>query len=88
MTPAALVKIVILALVVFAVLAYWKKFPPMWKALKVFYGEVAFEMTKVAWPSRQEIVNSTILVGISTLILTAMISVVDYVLMKAIGLIF
>jgi preprotein translocase subunit SecE len=46
----------------------------------VFIEEVSFEMGKVTWPSREEVINSTILVGITTFILTILIMFVDKII--------
>ena len=45
---------------------------------KVFLGEVRSEMRKVAWPSRREVINSTIVVLIAVVFMTALIFGLDY----------
>jgi preprotein translocase subunit SecE len=45
---------------------------------RVFLGEVRSEMRKVAWPSRKEVVNSTIAVLIAVVFMTALIFGLDY----------
>ena len=35
---------------------------------KVFFGEVRSEMRKVAWPTRREVINSTIVVLIAVVV--------------------
>ena len=67
----------LLAAAILLVLANWKKLLPKIKDLRIFADEVAFEMNKVAWPSRDEVVQSTGLVLVVTLILTVMVGIVD-----------
>ena len=45
-----------------------------------FLKEVRQELDKVVWPSREELVGSTLIVIITTLILAAFIGVVDFIL--------
>lgn len=47
--------------------------------LRGFFREVDVEGRKVTWPSREDVINGTILVGVTTFILTVMVGVVDYV---------
>ena len=43
-----------------------------------FLSEVRGELRKVAWPSRQEVVNSTIVVLIAVIFMTSLIFLFDY----------
>jgi preprotein translocase subunit SecE len=43
-----------------------------------FLGEVRGEMRKVAWPTRREVVNSTIIVLIAVVVMTTLIFGFDY----------
>ncbi|MDP2921557.1 MAG: preprotein translocase subunit SecE [Candidatus Omnitrophota bacterium] len=52
-----------------------------------FVTEVKVEMQKVAWSTKEELVGSTAVVIISTLLLAGFIGMVDIVLSKFIGLI-
>ena len=45
-----------------------------------FFSESKQELAKVNWPTRQELIGSTILVVIITLIMAAIIFVIDLVL--------
>ena len=45
-----------------------------------FFSESKQELAKVNWPSRQELVGSTVLVVVVTLILSAFIFVIDMIL--------
>jgi preprotein translocase subunit SecE len=44
-----------------------------------YLGEVKGELRKVAWPTRQEVINSTIIVLIAVTVLTSLIFGYDYV---------
>lgn len=59
-----------------------------WDALKVFFAEVRQETGKVAWPSKPEVINSTVLVGMTVIILTIGTGLVDLVLSKVLRLIY
>jgi preprotein translocase subunit SecE len=56
--------------------------------LRQFLNEVSLEMSKVTWPSRDEVVNCTILVCVTTLILTIITGLIDIVYARLVGLIF
>jgi preprotein translocase subunit SecE len=43
-----------------------------------YLGEVRAEMRKVAWPTRKEVVNSTIIVLIAVVVMTSLIFLFDY----------
>jgi preprotein translocase subunit SecE len=43
-----------------------------------YLGEVRSEMRKVAWPTRSEVINSTIIVLIAVVVMTALIFLFDY----------
>jgi preprotein translocase subunit SecE len=49
-----------------------------------FFSEVRSEMRKVAWPNRQEVINSTIVVLIAIVVMTAFIFGFDYASAKAV----
>jgi preprotein translocase subunit SecE len=49
---------------------------------KEYLGEVKGELRKVAWPGKQEVVNSTIIVLIAVVVMTALIFGFDYVSAK------
>ena len=44
-----------------------------------FFGEVKGELRKVAWPTKKEVINSTIIVLIAVVIMTSLIFGFDYV---------
>ncbi|MDD4013137.1 MAG: preprotein translocase subunit SecE [Candidatus Omnitrophica bacterium] len=47
-----------------------------------YVGQVKTEMKKVAWPSRQELISSTVVVLVSTFILALYIGVCDVLLSR------
>jgi len=51
-----------------------------------FIGEVTVELKKVSWTTRQELVDATWIVVISTLILGVYIGMIDFVLSKFLGM--
>jgi preprotein translocase subunit SecE len=51
---------------------------------KEFMREVRAELKKVAWPDRQEVVTSTIVVLIAVVLMTALIFGCDYVFAKGV----
>ena len=52
-----------------------------------FITEVKVEMQKVSWSTREELIGSTTVVIVSTLLLAIFIGMVDIVLSRFIGLI-
>jgi preprotein translocase subunit SecE len=49
-----------------------------------FFSEVRGELRKVAWPTRNEVVNSTIIVLIAVVVMTTLIFGADYVFAKGV----
>jgi preprotein translocase subunit SecE len=60
----------------------------MIEKLKVYLSETKVELKKVTWPTVKELKESTRVVIVSTLILTAFIGVIDQVLNRIIRLVF
>ncbi len=54
----------------------------------LFFQESYAELRKVTWPSRDEAVASTKVVLVSTLIIAAMLGLVDFLLFKFVDWIF
>jgi preprotein translocase subunit SecE len=50
----------------------------MFNKLTKFFKEVRQELTKVAWPSKNELRDSTIVVILLSVLLSAFIGVVDF----------
>ena len=59
----------------------------MFKKIIQFLKEVKFELRKVTWPGRREVINSTIVVLIATAIITIFLYLVDVGLSRMVGLI-
>ena len=53
-----------------------------------FFKEVRVESAKVSWPTRNELRDSTIVVIVAVLLVSAFVGVVDRVLTLAVGLLF
>ena len=47
-----------------------------------FFAEVRSELRKVSWPSKQEVINSTIIVLIAVIVMTSLIFGFDWVFGK------
>ncbi|MBI4721230.1 MAG: preprotein translocase subunit SecE [Chitinivibrionia bacterium] len=60
----------------------------MVEKLKTYFTETKVELKKVTWPKMAELKESTKVVIVATLILTAIIGAVDQVLNKIIQLVF
>ncbi|HET9327908.1 MAG TPA: preprotein translocase subunit SecE [Candidatus Eisenbacteria bacterium] len=56
--------------------------------MREFWKNVGVEITKVSWPTRDELRASTIVVIVTVLIVAAYIGVVDRVLNIGLGLVF
>lgn len=54
----------------------------------LFFKESYAELKKVVWPSRQEVVSSTWVVIISTLIFAGVLGLVDFLLILLMDVIF
>ena len=58
-----------------------KKIVELFNTLKTFLGEVKIELKKCTWPTRQELIGSTMVVVISVLIIGVFVGLSDTVLM-------
>ena len=58
-----------------------KKIVELFNTLKTFLGEVKIELKKCTWPTRQELMGSTMVVVISVLIIGVFVGLSDTVLM-------
>ena len=58
--------------------------PPSAPARRQFFMEVRGELRKVAWPTRQEVINSTIIVLIAVVVMTTLIFGADYAFAKGV----
>ena len=52
--------------------------------LREFVQEVLAEFRKVTWPSRQELINSTVVVIVVTVVLAFFLGAIDIVLARAV----
>ncbi|OGF52635.1 MAG: preprotein translocase subunit SecE [Candidatus Firestonebacteria bacterium GWA2_43_8] len=59
----------------------------MFKKINEFIKEVRVEMTKVSWPSREEIIGSTVVVVSVVAILSAFTGIADVLISKILELI-
>ena len=51
-----------------------------------FFNDVKVEMAKVSWPTREELINSTMIVAVVSIIFTAFIFIADLILSRVIQL--
>ena len=58
----------------------------MFSKVKKFFNDVYQEMHKVAWPSKQELVGSTIVVIVMSLLVSFFIGTVDFILKELVNL--
>ncbi len=58
------------------------------KRIIAFFKESFSELRKVVWPSRDEVMASTKVVVVSTLIIALVLGVVDFFLMSIVKVIF
>jgi len=56
--------------------------------IKTFVLEVKTELTKVSWSTRQELMDSTVVVLVITGITAAFIGIVDFLLAKFLSMVF
>ena len=57
----------------------------MIKKIGKFFIDCKGELKKVAWPSKQELYNSVIVVIVSLFVFSIFISIVDWVLKQTVG---
>jgi len=55
---------------------------------KAFVNDVSKEMKKVSWPDKDKLRQSTIVVIVATLIITAIVAVIDFASAQVMGLIY
>jgi preprotein translocase SecE subunit len=65
------------AILAVVALANFKRLIALWARTQEFYREVVGEMRKVAWPTQEHVVNSTVVVGIAVIGLMVIIGGVD-----------
>lgn len=60
--------------------------PSLWSRMTKFFREVRSELRKVAWPNRKELVNYTIVVLVTVLIVAVYIGAVDLIVSETLSL--
>jgi preprotein translocase subunit SecE len=78
----------VLAILALVLLLNFKKVIPKLKIWKVFFEEVSFEMTKVTWPTRDEVINSTVLVIVVAILLIIMTGLMDAIYSRLVQFMF
>lgn len=58
------------------------------KKLFKYFKECRLEMKKVAWPNKTMIISSTKIVIITTIVFAVLLGLTDFLLLKAMSLIF
>lgn len=53
-----------------------------------FFKDIRVEMSKVSWPTRAELWDSTIVVIVAVLLVTIFVGIVDRILTLGVGLLF
>ena len=56
--------------------------------VREYLKDVRGELTKVSWPTREELRDSTVVVIVTVLLVATFIGLVDYVLNRVVALIF
>ena len=60
----------------------------MLKKINVYFKSIGSEMKKVSWMNKQQIINSTIIVGIFSLIISVFLFVLDFGLSEIVKVLF
>ena len=56
--------------------------------VREYMKDVRAELTKVSWPTREELRDSTVVVIVTVLLVAAFIGIVDQILNRAVALLF
>lgn len=64
-----------------------KKIADLFAGIKTFISEVQVELKKCAWPTRSELMESTVVVVVSVLIVSVFVGICDLLLMNLLQLI-
>ena len=56
--------------------------------VREFFKEVQVESAKISWPTRSELRDSTIVVIVAVLLVSAFVGIVDRIIALAVGLMF
>jgi preprotein translocase subunit SecE len=60
----------------------------MFQKISKYFSEVGQELSKVSWPSREELYGSTVVVVVLCLVVSVFIFGVDFILNHLLGLLF
>ncbi|MFN8171391.1 MAG: preprotein translocase subunit SecE [Candidatus Nanopelagicales bacterium] len=60
----------------------------VFERLALFIRQVVFELRKVIWPTRNELVNYTIVVLVFVLVMAGIIAALDYIFARAVLFVF
>lgn len=63
------------------------KIAEFWENLQAFFGGVKSELKKCSWPSRSELMDSTIVVIVSVAFFGVYVGLSDWVIMKLLAVI-
>ena len=77
MKIGTIILLVVAALVAVGLFAARARVKNFWEAVKKFLREVRVEMARVAWPTRNDIIASTIVVLLAVVVLTVIVSAWD-----------
>ena len=81
------IKYILIALGVIAVLFILRLILKNFLRIKKFFIEVWVELTKVSWPTKKELIGSTWIVIVTTLLLSVFLGFVDLVFSKILSII-
>ena len=81
--------VIVLAVVAaLAALVFWLLRAGHWSRFVIFLGEVKTEMRKVSFPTRDEVIGTTIVVIVTSVIFAVYLWIADFVIQKGyVGLI-
>ncbi|MFZ1684138.1 MAG: preprotein translocase subunit SecE [Candidatus Zixiibacteriota bacterium] len=60
----------------------------MWEKLQKYLKETAGELRKMTWPTKDELIGSTVVVIVTSLIIAVFIGIVDWALSSLVKMIF
>jgi len=63
-----------------------QKQPNLAVKIKSFFNEVVVELKKSAWPTRKELIDSTLIVIVTMIILGVFVAFADLVLVRIVGM--
>ena len=88
MSLGNIIGLVVIGIIVVLVVINMGRIFAAGRAMRKFFREVLAEMKNVAWPTQDEIVSQTMLVGVTIVIFVLIVGFSDYVFGKIVGVIF